>query len=80
MQLCLSGTDFSFTSGFLLMFSPDDTRLNVPFSLIDDDLVEPEEGFRLSLTVPAGVTRRYELGPNSDADIVIDDDECEIVL
>ena len=71
-----AGEDYLETSG-ALTFSPGDTRRSIAFAIVDDELAEGDEGFRIVLKGPANA----ELGAvTSHAVTIGDDDERGVMV
>ena len=65
-----AGEDYLETSG-ALTFSPGDTRRSIAFAIVDDELAEGDEGFRITLKGPANA----ELGAVTSHAVTIGDDD-----
>ncbi|MFO0881634.1 MAG: cellulose binding domain-containing protein [Gemmataceae bacterium] len=64
-----AGSDYTAASG-LLTFSPGQTELTLPVTVLEDRLDEPDESFRLVLSSPIGAS----LGQTEGVATILDDD------
>ena len=68
---------FDFNTGTFpqtLLFSPQETNISVPFSVLQDSIAENDEKFRFFLTLPPGVSG-YTVGPIQDTTVTIVDED-----
>ena len=76
----VDGSDYSApVDGQILQFGPGNIVLDIPLSLIDDDVFELTETLQASLSFPGGIdTTRVNIDPDLDiANITIFDEDGE---
>ena len=73
--------DFEINETFplLIEFAPLESRINIPLTIIEDDILESRESFLLLLSIPVDPPIGYGLGTHSTANVHIDDNEREFM-
>lgn len=87
---CPQGLDFLFEpEGFQLVFGPEDSRLGLSVTILEDNILEIMEIFSLAITVPPNPVRDYGIGDIGLINIgIIDNDgeslyvsvKCEVMI
>ena len=77
-----AGMDFNITEPLpvQLEFAPTESRLGVPMTIFEDQILEPRESFVLQLSIPVDPPIGYMLGAPSTTTVHIDDNERECLL
>lgn len=70
--------DYNFDDTFQLIFEPEDNQLSIPFSTLEDLIVERSEVFSFVLSVPENPVSDYSVLPGAATVVInIDDNDGE---
>ena len=69
-----AGSDYEALVSVPLTFSPSSTLVEVKVTIIEDNVLESDESFNLTLSHSLAVTRGVQINPASAEASIIDDD------
>ena len=73
-----SGADYNFNDPIILVFRPEDDRLPIPVTLLQDGIAEDKEQFQLFLALNEPI--RGQSTGLSTTNIVIEDDDSKFYV
>ena len=77
IYICITGSDLN-TSVLIAHFGPNDTSSTIHIIITNDEVVEPREAFRISLSLPINsIELGILIGDPANAVVVILDDDSE---